>query len=194
MIVVRALLCLILWIVMVVPSGAAMTDPNFEETIYINKSKALANAFPDATEIDQDQIMVSALQRTQIEFDLGWKIENDAFPYYIAKSEDVILGYAFITEEIGKHYPITFLVSMSAELVIEHVEIMVYREQIGAEVRSRRFLKQFFGKTRHDTIAIDRDIDGISGATLSSWAVASGVKRVLVMANALLEGQQTALR
>ncbi|MFT5170692.1 MAG: hypothetical protein ACI9BD_000461, partial [Candidatus Marinamargulisbacteria bacterium] len=114
MIVVRALLCLILWIVMVVPSGAAMTDPNFEETIYINKSKALANAFPDATEIDQDQIMVSALQRTQIEFDLGWKIENDAFPYYIAKSEDVILGYAFITEEIGKHYPITFLVSMSA--------------------------------------------------------------------------------
>jgi len=65
------------------------------------------------------------------------------------------------------------------------VMIMIYREKIGSKVRKKRFLKQFFGKNTDTPLQIDYDIDGISGATVSSWAVASGVKKGLYIAQEL---------
>ena len=57
----------------------------------------------------------------------------------------------------------------------------MYREARGDEVRDLNFRKQFVGKTATDPIAPDRDIAVVSGATISSRAMAVGVKRALVL-------------
>src|SRR5206468_2201270 len=54
---------------------------------------------------------------------------------------------------------------------IDHVRVLVYRESRGQEVRTPSFLKQFKDAklTRGDRL--DREIDGIAGATLSVGAM-----------------------
>jgi hypothetical protein len=76
----------------------------------------------------------------------------------------------WILEEIGKEELITagFVV---ADGRIDHVRVLVYRESRGQEVRYPSFLKQFNGAKLAQGARLDREIDGIAGATLSVGAM-----------------------
>ena len=76
----------------------------------------------------------------------------------------------WILEETGKEEPITagFVV---VDGRIDHVRVLVYRESRGQEVRESSFVKQFRNAKLVQGDALDRDIDGIVGATLSVGAM-----------------------
>ncbi len=76
----------------------------------------------------------------------------------------------WILEEIGKTDPITagFVVK---EGRIEQAKVLIYREHRGMEVRFPAFLKQFTGVSLSSGNGLDRQIDGIAGATLSVHAM-----------------------
>jgi hypothetical protein len=76
----------------------------------------------------------------------------------------------WVLEEIGKEEPITagFVV---VDGRVDHVRVLVYRESRGGEVREPAFVKQFQGATLAKADRLDRDIDGIVGATLSVGAM-----------------------
>jgi hypothetical protein len=73
------------------------------------------------------------------------------------------------------------MVGMTPEGEVLDVAVMVFRESRGWEVKEKRFLRQFHNKRASDPIQIDRDIINYSGATLSSKAIARGVKRALLL-------------
>lgn len=76
----------------------------------------------------------------------------------------------WILEETGKEEPITAgFVVVSGH--IDHVRVLVYRESRGQEVRQSSFLKQFKDAKLAQGSLLDRDIDGIVGATLSVGAM-----------------------
>jgi hypothetical protein len=76
----------------------------------------------------------------------------------------------WILEEIGKEELITagFVI---ADGRIDHVRVLVYRESRGQEVRQSSFLKQFKDAKLSQGNRLDREIDGIVGATLSVGAM-----------------------
>lgn len=76
----------------------------------------------------------------------------------------------WILEETGKEELITagFVVVAGR---IDHVRVLVYRESRGQEVRQGSFLKQFKDAKLAQGNRLDRDIDGIVGATLSVGAM-----------------------
>jgi hypothetical protein len=76
----------------------------------------------------------------------------------------------WILEETGKEELITagFVI---ADGHIDHVRVLVYRESRGQEVRQSSFLKQFNSAKLVPGDRLDRDIDGIIGATLSVGAM-----------------------
>ena len=82
---------------------------------------------------------------------------------------------AWILEEIGKSEPITFGIVIKNNK-IEKIKVLAFRESRGWEVRYPAFTKQFNG-VGLDGDKLDKRIDGISGATLSFWAM-TGVSRV----------------
>ena len=90
-----------------------------------------------------------------------------------------VTGYAALVDEIGKHLPITFVVALAPDGSIRDMDVAVYRERIGGAVRNRSFLDQFKGKRAGDGLKIGRDIDGISGATLSAMAAERAARRAL---------------
>jgi hypothetical protein len=76
----------------------------------------------------------------------------------------------WILEETGKEELITagFVVVGGH---IDHVRVLVYRESRGQEVQQSSFLKQFKDARLAGDNRLDRDIDGIVGATLSVGAM-----------------------
>lgn len=84
-----------------------------------------------------------------------------------------------IDRVIGKHEYITYAVGVGSDGRISGVEILDYRETRGYEIRRPQWRKQFVGKTAADPLRVNKDIQNISGATLSSTHVTNGIRRVL---------------
>lgn len=77
---------------------------------------------------------------------------------------------AWILEEIGKEQPITVGVVVN-DRRIEDIKVLVFRESRGWEIRHSFFTDQFRSARLDDQRRLDRNIDGISGATLSVRAM-----------------------
>jgi hypothetical protein len=77
---------------------------------------------------------------------------------------------AWVLEEIGKEKPITtgFVIDNDH---IEKIKVLVFRESRGWEVKHPFFTRQFNDAQLNGDGELDRDIDGITGATLSVQAL-----------------------
>ena len=149
--------------------------------VYLTETQALQKAFPKADTLWHENWIPTPVQRRQIERRLGWRLEEPSFTIHQAHRNGKHLGYAVITEQIGLYKPITFLVKTTPKAQVEAVWVMIYRESRGGEIRRQRFLSQYGGKHAGSPIRLNRDIIGITGATLSVRAVNAGVKKILAV-------------
>lgn len=94
---------------------------------------------------------------------------------------------AWILEQIGKYMPITagFIIDDGA---VEEVKVLVYRESHGWEVKYPFFTDQFIGVRLEDlsNYKLDRNIDGIAGATLSVRALVQMTRLALTLHGAVM--------
>jgi len=102
--------------------------------------------------------------------------ENDLFKII---SKDKQLGYAYVGEAYGKADNFDYLVIFDNDLIIIKTKVLVYREDYGGEIGSKRWLKQFIGKGKNDHIKYAKDIIAISGATISANAMTVSVNNLL---------------
>jgi hypothetical protein len=159
-----------------------------QEGIFLKEEEAPKAVFPDATAFLRRVVPGSAELNDKIKQRLGktpTSLWQDSYVTFVAKKDDAILGYAVIVEEIGKHRPITFIVGVGADHKIKDVALLAYREAYGGEVRDRRFLRQYQGKQLKDPLLPYRDIQNISGATLSAEAIGRGSKKALALVEAV---------
>jgi hypothetical protein len=158
--------------------------PARAEGVYFSTRDLLADFFRSSESVTYKKIELNAGDKTRLERRLGYSLARPSYTFFVAQSAGKVDGYALIDEELGEHLPITFAVKLTPAGVVERQEIVIYRED---EVRDARFRKQFVGKCARDPIAVDRDIDSISGATISSRAMAAGVKRAVVLFEELVK-------
>lgn len=89
---------------------------------------------------------------------------------------------AWILEDIGKEQFITTGLVV-ADGALAEVRVLIYRESRGWEVRYPAFTDQFRGAHLASDLALDRGIDGISGATLSVNALTRLARLALLLAH-----------
>ncbi len=149
--------------------------------VFMSEEEAVKLMFPKSERIKKELLKVSAEKKTVIEERIGWKFPEEAFEVYIGETGTQIDGYALVQNTIGKHKPMTYMVGVDARGRVSNVELLVFREARGSEVRTKRFNVQYEGKTVLDPVRINKDIINISGATMSVRSISAGVKRVLVL-------------
>ncbi len=88
-------------------------------------------------------------------------------------------GWFIVDNVVGKHEFIDFALAITAGGAVKGVEVLVYRETYGHEIRQPKWMAQFLGKKAGDPVKVDKDIKNISGATLSSVHISEGVRRLL---------------
>lgn len=103
----------------------------------------------------------------------------------LASGQSELVGYVFMTpdlppEEVGYSAPIEVLVGIDMTGTLTGIKVLYYRESYrsirGDFINTERFPNQFEDKNVVEDFRVGRDIDGISRATISSWAVARGVR------------------
>lgn len=96
-----------------------------------------------------------------------------------------LVGYAFFTsdvppEELGYNGPIEVLVGMDLSGTLTGVVVTHYNESLqqtrGDFLFRRGFQEQFAGKSIRDAFRVRRDVDGISGATITVSAMSIGIR------------------
>ncbi len=129
----------------------------------------LAELFPDATEFSAKSGNPPVIST------FGLNADN----------EQELLGYVFETadlppEEVGYSAPINVLVGIRLDGSLTSIQVLYYRESYksirGDFLATERFPNQFDGKNIADGFRVGRDIDGVSRATVTSWAVARGIR------------------
>jgi hypothetical protein len=165
-----------------------------QEGIFLKEEEAPKAVFPDATSFLRKVIPSSDELKDNIKQRMGKTLTSlweDSYVTFVAKKGETILGYAVIVEEIGKHRPITFIVGVGSDHKIKDAALMIYREAYGGEVRDRRFLQQYKGKQLKDPLLPYRDIQNVSGATMSVEAIGRGSKKALALVEIVyLEGTE----
>ena len=149
--------------------------------VYLTEEEALKLMFPKSERIKKEILRVPADRKIVIEERIGWKFPEDSFEVYIGETGVQVDGYALVQHTIGKHKPMTYMVGVDAQGRVSNVELLVFREARGSEVRTKRFNVQYEGKTASDPVRINKDIINISGATMSVRSMSAGIKRVLVL-------------
>ncbi|HHZ83580.1 MAG TPA: FMN-binding protein [Nitrospirales bacterium] len=155
------------------------------KVVYLTEEQAARHILQNSGEIRHEERRLTSEQKICVEQRIGWKFPETSFTFFIGETKGIIDRYASIQNTIGKYRPITYMVGVTPEATVSQVEVLVYRESRGAEVRKPRFKYQYEGKDSGDPIRINRDIMNITGATMSVRSVSAGVKRALVLTEEL---------
>jgi Na+-translocating ferredoxin:NAD+ oxidoreductase RnfG subunit len=153
---------------------------------YLTPYQAVREIWSGVASVDTLVARLSPQEMASIKKTLGESAPSDTV--VVLRPRDAqgnVLGHAVIGEEVGKYRPITFMVGTTPDLTVRNVEVLVYRESRGGEVRFPRFLRQYRGKSGQSPIRTNRDIINIAGATVSVNALNLGVKRALLSLEAL---------
>jgi Na+-translocating ferredoxin:NAD+ oxidoreductase subunit G len=160
-------------------------------TQYWTAGAVLTSFFKGATKISYKTVSLPEADAAEIAKRLGASSVKKDWSIYFSETDGKRNdGFAILDKELGLHEPIDFAVRFTGAGAVDNVEVMEYREAYGDEIRAERFRKQFFGKSARDAISVGKDIQIITGASISSRSMAVVVKRgALVLENALKNGR-----
>ena len=99
--------------------------------------------------------------------------------FFQIKSNNSFMGYAYVGKAPSKTDQFDFLVLFDSEFIIKKSKVLIYREDYGGEIGSKRWLKQFIGKSGSDTLLHGKDIMAIAGATISTMSMTKAINNLL---------------
>jgi Na+-translocating ferredoxin:NAD+ oxidoreductase RnfG subunit len=162
--------------------------------VLLNQDQALKQMFPDAGKVTPEVHVLTAEQAEAAKGQLGGKwtlydagskagavTNSDSVTFFHATKDGKKTGVAVVEVQPGKWGPVKYIVALDQTGKVTNLAVMSYVEQRGRPIATRRFLDQFIGKTGKSAITAGKDIDAVSGATISSRATAFAVKKVVVL-------------
>jgi Na+-translocating ferredoxin:NAD+ oxidoreductase RnfG subunit len=166
--------------------------------VLLNQDQALKQMFPDAGKVTPEVHVLTAEQAEAAKGQLGGKwtlydagskagavTNSDSVTFFHATKDGKKTGVAVVEVQPGKWGPVKYIVALDQTGKVTNLAVMSYVEQRGRPIATRRFLDQFIGKTGKSAITAGKDIDAVSGATISSRATAFAVKKVIALYEAV---------
>ena len=161
---------------------AALVIPAVGHTTeYLTVPQAQQIIFPDADRFVDASVELNDDQRNAIEKRSGVRQRWKKQQVRRAEKAGEFVGWLIIDQVLGKHEFITYATGLTPDGKVKGIEILIYLETYGYQVRNAEWRQKFVGKTVSDPFDLNVDIPNISGATLSSRNVTNGVKRLLAL-------------
>ena len=88
-----------------------------------------------------------------------------------------VIGYCVERDVVARSGPFRIRILLDKDGVVKEASVVKYRWTHGRGVMKSAFTGQFTGKGPADPVRIGNDIDGMTGATISSGAMADGVRQ-----------------
>jgi Na+-translocating ferredoxin:NAD+ oxidoreductase RnfG subunit len=151
--------------------------------LLINSSFAFSQINKKA---DKEIKKVFSIENYQLE-----RAINQNFEDFLSKrllsiiSDNQKIGYAYLGTAPSQTKYFDYLVLFDDNLVIQSIKILVYREDYGGEIGSKRWLSQFKGKSFIERFKYRKNIAAISGATISVNSLTDAVNDILTYLTSL---------
>ena len=104
------------------------------------------------------------------------KLKDHLFKVFV---DDAFKGYAYVAQAPSMKNVFDYLVIFNTDLSIEKAKVLIYREQHGRQIGTTRWLSQFQGMTTADKPELGKEIDGITGATISAKSMTLSISELL---------------
>ena len=170
----------------VVACALLVATPVRADRVYLTVEQALANAFPAGVTVEPKVVWITQAQADEVKQRAGSPLPRRVVKAYVGRRGDAIVGYAFVDDVIGKTEPITYMVTISPDATVKRLDLLVFRETHGYEIERGSWRDGFRGLRLDDGLRVGREIDKITGATMSCRAVTNGVRRLLAVVEVVL--------
>lgn len=148
--------------------------------------EAARTLFPPASRFAPAPLDLSEARIDAVEDAAGVRVRPKRLRIWRAAGESGPAGWLFIDQVIGKHEFITYALAVGEDGVVSGFRVLEYLESYGGEVQRESWRAQFYGKSlANSRLVFGRDIDNISGATLSSRNLTDGIRKLLILREAL---------
>lgn len=135
--------------------------------------------FPGYQRVEEDTLRLDDSTASRAKTLFKGPLGEKAAVFEKVHFKEGVAGYIYRAREMGKVELMDFAVALDRDGKVLKVLLTTYRESIGGEVKSNRFMGQFTGKKWGSALQLNRDIDGITGATMSSRAITVGVRKAV---------------
>ena len=152
-----------------------------ESPIKTATEKFIVTQFSDNVNLSMHTLTLPPALKSKVQNNVKQIFYRDNLYYWNITNEDSTLAYAFLDNVIGKSMPITFVVIINPKGKIITSHVVKYREAYGGEVGNKNWLSQFNKLTNSSEYIVGKNIDGISGATISVNSLSKGIQKIAVL-------------
>lgn len=161
--------------------------------VFHSKESALRLAFPGADVIESRDLFLSEAEARRVGELARAKQESRLVTVYVGKKAGELLGYAYFDTHTIRTLPETILVVVEADGELRAVHLLSFHEPPEYQPPPK-WLGQFEDQTLDDSLALQREIDGIAGSTLTARAITAAVRRVLAVHEVKILGHMAAAK
>lgn len=104
-------------------------------------------------------------------------------------SKDGFEGFYIVESAMGRFHDFTYVIFFETDMSVKLVRVVEYSEEHGVEISHKRWLRQFVGKTPEDNLMFRKNIDAISGATISGRSITESIALILQSVKLLRENK-----
>jgi len=152
--------------------------PSFAKIFY-SKNEAMELAFGKTATVEVLSLFPDEQQQAKIQDLAKTKLESGMFSFYVGKEQGKVLGYAAIESITVRTKPETLMIVLTPEGALRNVTTLAFHEPPEYQPPERWF-EQLYKRSLAD-LDFNKGVDGISGATLSTRAAVSSVRKVLAI-------------
>jgi len=155
-------------------------------TVFDTQEQALKAAFPGADRIDKQTHVLSASQAEAIEALASASLDSRLVTLHTARKGDQVLGHAHIDVHTVRTRPEALIVALDAEGKVMTLRVLAFQEPL-EYMPAQGWYDLFLGRVRSDGLKVGHDIDGVTGATLTTRATAEAVRRMFAYHSVLVQ-------
>lgn len=154
-------------------------------TIFYSKNEALELAFGKDAQVEQLALFPDEQQVAKIEQLAKVKLDSGLFTFYVGKNQGKVLGYAAIETVTVRTKPETLMIVLNPDGELRNVTTLAFHEPPEYMPPERWF--ELLYKRPLAEMDFNKGIDGISGATLSTRATVSSVRKIMAIYQVLVK-------
>jgi len=154
--------------------------------VFFSKEEAFELAFGKDALIESIPVYLTEEQKATVEQKAQVKLDSELFTFFEGKKGDVVLGYAAIESHTVRTQPETLLILLSPNGELVRTEVLAFHEPPEYKP-SEIWLAHLLHRSIED-LRMNKGVDAISGATLSSRATLNAVRTVLTVFSVVVSG------
>jgi len=153
-----------------------VATPSFAKIFY-SKNEAMELAFGKTATVEVLSLFPDEQQQAKIQDLAKTKLESGMFSFYVGKEQGKVLGYAAIESITVRTKPETLMIVLTPEGELRNITTLAFHEPPEYQPPERWF-EQLYKRAIAD-MDFNKGVDGIAGATLSTRAAITSVRKVM---------------